>query len=234
MRLLATAFIVAAGCLIAERGAQAERAIQIGAAKRTATVSVYIGKSEDVRTDTSFVEVTVGDPEVADVNPLTDRSLSILGKKNGTTRVSVYGEGKKLIGVFDVDVVFDTSQLQTELRRRFPYAGIKTSAVNGRIMLSGTAPDGPTVDKAVQIARQFGPGCHQCGRGAAAAAGDAGGALRRGHAPGRAANLGCSGTCSASTPPPISAASCRRRVFRSRAARRAPSRACCRAPRPLA
>ena len=75
-------------------------------------MTVYIGKSEDVRTDSSFVELTVGDPEVADVNPLTDRSLSILGKKNGTTRVSAYGEGKKLIGVFDVEVVYDTSLLQ--------------------------------------------------------------------------------------------------------------------------
>ena len=126
-------------------------------AKRTATVTVYIGKSEDVRTDTSFVEVTVGDPEVADVNPLTDHSLSILGKKIGTTRVSVYAEGKKLIGVFDVEVVYDTSLLQTEIRRRFPHAGLRVSAVNGRIMLSGTAPDGPTVDKAVMIAKQFGP-----------------------------------------------------------------------------
>jgi pilus assembly protein CpaC len=30
------------------------------------------------------------------------------------------------------------------------------SSVNGRIMLSGQAPDGPTVDQAVQIAKQFG------------------------------------------------------------------------------
>src|SRR6185312_7153827 len=137
--------------------AQAQRSIQLVGSKRTATVSVYIGKSEDVRTETSFVELTVGDPEVADVNPLTDRSLSILGKKNGTTRVSAYAEGKKLIGVFDVEVVYDTSLLQHELRRRFPYAGLRVSAVNGRIMLSGTAPDGPTVDKAVMIAKQFGP-----------------------------------------------------------------------------
>ena len=150
-------FVALAGCLMTDRDAQAQRTVQIGAAKRTTTVSVYIGKSEDVRTDTSFVEVTVGDPEIADVNPLTDRAISILGKKNGTTRVSVYGEGKKLIGVFDVDVVYDTSLLQTEIRRRFPHAGLKVTAVNGRIMLSGTAPDGPTVDKAVVIAKQFGP-----------------------------------------------------------------------------
>ena len=154
--MVAAALVAIAGCMIANRDVRAETTVQIGAAKRTATVSVYIGKSEDVRTDTSFVEVTVGDAEIADVNPLTDRAISILGKKNGTTRVSVYGEGKKLIGVFDVDVVQDTSLLQNELRRRFPHAGLKVSAVNGRIMLSGTAPDGPTLEKAVVIARQFG------------------------------------------------------------------------------
>ena len=155
--LVAALLLAATGCLLVSGEAQAQRTIQIVGAKRTAMVTVYIGKSEDVRTDQSFVELTVGDPEVADVNPMTDRSLSILGKKNGTTRVSAYAEGKKLIGVFDVEVVFDTSQLQTEIRRRFPSAGLKVTAVNGRIMLSGNAPDGPTVDKAVLIAKQFGP-----------------------------------------------------------------------------
>jgi pilus assembly protein CpaC len=153
--LLAGLIVVAGGLFGSE--ARAERTIQIGAGKRTATVSVYIGKSEDVRTDTSFVEIAVGDPQVADVNPLTYRALSILGKKNGTTRVSVYADGKKLIGVFDVEVVYDTSMLNTEIQRRFPHAGLRVSAVNGRIMLSGTAPDGPTVDQAVQIAKQFNP-----------------------------------------------------------------------------
>jgi pilus assembly protein CpaC len=154
--LLLAAFVLAAGVLLGSGAAKAEKSVQIGAGKRTALVSVYIGKSEDVRTDTSFVEITVGDPEVADVNPLTDRALSILGKKNGTTRVSVYAEGKKLIGVFDVEVIFDTSLLQTEIQRRFPHAGLRVSSVNGRVLLSGTAPDGPTVDKAVMIAKQFG------------------------------------------------------------------------------
>ncbi len=157
MPLLAAALIATAGCALSVDVAQAQRVIQIGAQKRTATVQVYIGKSEDVRTDASFVDITVGDPEVADVNPLTDRSISILGKKNGTTRISVYAEGKKLIGVFDVEVIFDTSLIQSEIKKRFPYANLKVSAVNGRIMLSGTSPDAPTLDRAVTIAKQFGP-----------------------------------------------------------------------------
>ena len=91
----------------------------IGGAKRTATVSVYIGKTEDVRTDTSFVELTVGDPEVADVNPLTDRSLSILGKKNGTTRVGLCRRQEADRRVRRRSL-YDVSRL-AEMLRRFPY-----------------------------------------------------------------------------------------------------------------
>jgi pilus assembly protein CpaC len=135
----------------------AQRVVQINAAKRTAMISVSIGKTEDVRTDASFVDLVIADPEIADIAPLTDRSLSILGRKSGTTRVSAYAEGKKLVGVFDVEVTYDTSLLQATLNRRFPHARIKATSVNGRIMLTGNVQDAPTVDKAVTLARQFGP-----------------------------------------------------------------------------
>ena len=142
-------------CMVGD--ARAQRVVQISGAERTAMVLVPIGKSQDVHTDTSFVDVTVGDPDVADVNPLTDHSLSILGKKIGTTRVSVYSEGKKLVGIFDVEVSYDISRLTNELKRRFPGSGLKAASVNGRIMLSGQVADAATLDQAVTIARQFGP-----------------------------------------------------------------------------
>jgi pilus assembly protein CpaC len=137
-------------------GALAQRVLQITAAKRTATVLVPVGKTEDVRVDSPFSDITVGDPEVADVTPLTDRAISILGKKIGTTRVTVYAEGKRQLGIFDIEVTYDVTRLATEIHR---VAGreIKVSSVNGRIMLSGKAHDAVTLDRAVTIARQFAP-----------------------------------------------------------------------------
>jgi pilus assembly protein CpaC len=151
--------IALAACVLGTAGnAHAQqRAIQIVGASRTAMVLVTVGKSQDVRADGSFVNVTVGDPEVADVNPLTDHTLSILGKKIGTTRVSVYDDSKKLVGIFDVEVSYDVSRLTNELARIFPGSHMHASSVNGRIMLTGEAPDAVTLDKAVTIARQFGP-----------------------------------------------------------------------------
>ena len=157
LRVFVALTLALAGLLLAPcDGVRAEEQIQIGGGKRSAVIRLIGGKSETIRTDRTFADVIVGDPEIADIVPLTDKSLSVLGKKIGTTRVSVYGEGKALVGVFDVEVTHDTSVLATELRERFPGARFRVASINGRIMLSGTASDAVTVDRAVSIAKQFG------------------------------------------------------------------------------
>jgi pilus assembly protein CpaC len=130
--------------------------LEIGG-KRTGSVRVTIGKSESVRTDKSFVDVMIGDADIADAIPLTDRSLSIHGKKIGSTRVSLYGDGKVLIGLVDVEVSYDTAQLAEELAQRFPRARLRVTSVNGRLLLAGSVPDAVTLDRAVVMAKQFAP-----------------------------------------------------------------------------
>jgi pilus assembly protein CpaC len=152
---ISAVLIVPATALLAPSAAQAQQRIQFATA-RTATVGVTVGKSEDVHTDQGFTDIVVGDPDVADVNPLTDHALSILGKKIGTTRVTVYGPDKKAVGIFDIEVSYDVSRLSTEIAR-FTGGGIRVASIDGRIMLSGTAPDAVTLDRAVTIAKQFAP-----------------------------------------------------------------------------
>ncbi len=151
--LMLTAATLATGVVLAPVHA---REVELAAGRQAANVKVSIGKSESVRTGESFSEVIVSDPDVADAIPLTDRSLSVLGKKIGTARVSVYGEGKRLVGVFDIEVSYDTSRLGSELAQRFPHARFRVSSVNGRIMLAGTAPNAMMVDQAMTVAKQFG------------------------------------------------------------------------------
>jgi pilus assembly protein CpaC len=161
-RLLATfaaATAVTSAWLVSPFGtgeAYAQRVLQISSAKRTATVLVPVGKTDDLRIDVPFTDITIGDPEVADVTPLTDRAISILGKRVGTTRVTVYAEGRRHVGIFDVEVTYEVSRLAAEVAR-VAGPGIRVSSVNGRIMLSGEAPDSVTLDRAVTIARQFAP-----------------------------------------------------------------------------
>jgi pilus assembly protein CpaC len=150
------AMLAAALMLALAPAVHAQQNIALAGPVHTATIRVTVGKTEDVRTDQSFANITVGEPDIADVSPLTDHSLSILGKKIGTTRVTVYDADHKPVGIFDIEVSYDISRLATEIDR-FTGGGIKVSSINGRILLSGTSPDAATLDKAVQIAGQFGP-----------------------------------------------------------------------------
>jgi pilus assembly protein CpaC len=152
----ALAATVMATLALAPATAPAQERLALASPVRTAMVTVTLGKSQDVHTDASLADIVVGDPSVADVNPLTDHSLSILGKKIGTTRVTVYDQNKKPVGIFDIEVSYDISLLATEIQQ-FTGGGIKVSSINGRIMLSGTVSDAATLDKAVMIARQFAP-----------------------------------------------------------------------------
>ncbi len=149
--------VLAASVMLALAPAvRAQQNIALASPVHTASVRVTVGKTEDVRTDQTFANITVGDPDIADVSPLTDHSLSILGKKIGTTRVTVYDADHKPVGIFDIEVSYDISRLAAEIGH-FTGGGIKVSSINGRILLSGTSPDAATLDKAVQIAGQFGP-----------------------------------------------------------------------------
>jgi pilus assembly protein CpaC len=152
----AAAMMLVAAFAFAPCESRAQQRIFLTNAAHTATVNVTLGKSQDVHTDLPIVDISVGDPSVADVNPLTDHALSILGKKIGTTRVTMYSEDKKLVGIFDIEVSYDISRAAGEIAA-LSGGGIRVSSVNGRIMLSGTAADAVTLDKAVMIARQFVP-----------------------------------------------------------------------------
>ena len=112
--------------------AHAQQHVALAGPVHARTIAVTLGKSQDVQTDQSIGDIVVSDPSVADVNPLTDRRLSIFGKKSGTTRVTVYDADKKQIGIFDIEVGFDFSPLVAEIAQ-LTNGRIKVSPINGRI-----------------------------------------------------------------------------------------------------
>jgi pilus assembly protein CpaC len=152
--LVAAAAPMAPAAQAQEQQEQPQGHIVAVSVARTAGIMVTVGKSQDVRTERGFADIMVSDPTVADVSPLTDHSLSILGKKIGATRITVYDRDRQPVQIFDVTVSFDLSGLAAEIAR-FAGTGIKITSVGSHIMLSGAAPDAATLDKAMLIARQF-------------------------------------------------------------------------------
>ena len=121
-RALKRGALLAAAAAVLAVAQPAKAQVSIASEVNAGELDVPINKSQVLRADRPYAKALIGNPDIADIVPITDRSVYVLGKKNGTTRVTAYAEGKKLIGVFDVEVIYDTSLLQHEIRRRFPHA----------------------------------------------------------------------------------------------------------------
>lgn len=121
------------------------------------SIEVSVGRPLMVETERPFKEIVVGDPTVADVSPLTDRSFMILGAKPGLTGIALFDADKNPVGSADVEVSPHVDRLQAALAARIPGAKIAVTSENGKILLSGTADDAQAIAKANEIAGQFTP-----------------------------------------------------------------------------
>jgi pilus assembly protein CpaC len=126
-------------------------------------VSLIVNKSRTFRVDTPFSTIVTGSPDIADVKSLSDQLIYIQGKQTGSTNVILFDSSMKQIGILDVDVVIDTEnlqrsmqQLQRSLQQNIQSStgtrGIRVTATQGQLVISGTAPDAIAADRAMSIA----------------------------------------------------------------------------------
>ena len=116
-----------------------------------------LNKSKIFPITASFSDVLVGSPDIVDVVPLNDHEIYILGKKLGTTNISVLDFEKNRVGLIDVEVGLDTVDVAEKLFRAVGTRSIRVSTRGNKVILSGFAPDAPTVDRAVGIVAELVP-----------------------------------------------------------------------------
>lgn len=115
-------------------------------------VKVILNKSRTFRVDTAFSTIVAGSPDIIDVKSLSDRLIYIQGKQTGTTNVILFDSSMKQIGILDVEVAIDTGNLQQNIRASTGAQGIRVSASEGQVVLSGTAADAVAAERALAIA----------------------------------------------------------------------------------
>jgi pilus assembly protein CpaC len=153
--LVAAAITLALLPAVADAQAQANtNVIQISSG-RTTSIKIAKGKPKTIKTNAPFYEIVIGDPEIANVNPLTDSSFYVLGNSLGTTGIALFDENKQLVGSVDIEVTLDTEKLASTIRDTIPNSDIDVKSANGRLVLSGSAEDAVAADKATAIATEF-------------------------------------------------------------------------------
>ncbi|RXG98265.1 type II and III secretion system protein family protein [Bradyrhizobium zhanjiangense] len=115
-------------------------------------VRVVVNKSRTFKVDTAFSTIVAGSSDIIDVKSLSDHMIYIQGKQTGTTNVILFDSSMKQIGILDIEVVIDTGNLQQNIRSSTGMQGIRVSASEGQVVLSGTANDAVAAERAMAIA----------------------------------------------------------------------------------
>jgi len=114
-----------------------------------------LGKSSVYRSKEAISRVSVGNPGVADVRLINNKEIYILGKKTGSTNISIWQDGTKVL-ILDVSVGADTVSLQNLLLDLFPTErSYKISAAGESLVLSGRITDALGVQQVVKISEEF-------------------------------------------------------------------------------
>jgi len=128
------------------------------AADVTQQLTLTVNKSYMIEFDTEIDDVIVGNPAIADIVARDRRRVAVMGAAPGETNIVFLDRSGRKLKVLEVSVtdgVAGMDQLRGLIKRHVPGAKIDIEAVNGRIILSGMAPNLSAADRVVQLAKPY-------------------------------------------------------------------------------
>ena len=144
-------------------------------------IQVSLNKSKLITIDNNVVEISQGNPQVADF-PVADEAaetsfyppnqILIRGKSLGTTNLYLWGANQKLLRILDIEVTHDLESLKTKLNELLPNENIGVRSSQKNIILSGEVSGLDKMQAAVDLAQGY--------LGASSALGSGGGSGSKG------------------------------------------------------
>jgi pilus assembly protein CpaC len=119
-----------------------------------AELSIKIGQSQIIQSRRVLTRVAIANPQVADIELLSDqpnsRTLNLYGRTFGTTSLTIWDESDRPVS-FLVRVTLDTIDLESRIQQAFPGAEVKVRQVGPQIILDGQVPDNKTMADVIQL-----------------------------------------------------------------------------------
>ncbi|WP_353016263.1 type II and III secretion system protein family protein [Mesorhizobium sp. M1060] len=157
LRISAAALPCLAALLLSSLAAlAADRFIDVST-PRVHRIFLPVSQSVTIQVSANLGDIVVGDEKIADAQPMTDRTLYVIGKGAGTTTVNLFSTDKRSLGALQIEVGVDVSDMAQAIRQVAPRSRIEVGSVNGRVRLGGHVKDGATLAAILEVAKQYGP-----------------------------------------------------------------------------
>jgi pilus assembly protein CpaC len=161
--LLALGTVVSASAAVRampaiDTGGQPPLVINIAPGHSAARIVVPVDKSRIVHFEQPFSRVHVGSGDIAEVVPLSTSTIYILGKKRGSTNLTITSGNNGVVAVIDVIVSYDVDGLRQHLAELLPTESIEIQPAGDALVLSGHVSSSDHLRTIVAIAERYAPG----------------------------------------------------------------------------
>jgi pilus assembly protein CpaC len=157
-RAIKRAALAAAAFAVFGMAAPAVAQVSVASGIGAGELEVPVNKSQVLHSDRPYAKALIGNPEIADIVPISDTSVYVLGKKTGTTSLTLYDRANRLIAVVDIAVGPDVMTLKHQLADLVPGGEVSARMSNESVVLEGIVRNAVDADRAVQIAETYAPG----------------------------------------------------------------------------
>ena len=121
----------------------------------SASVVLPFGKSAIIDLPSDAHDILISNPQIADATVRTARRAYVIGRALGQTNIFFFDAAGRQIANVEIRVEPDVGALNEFLRRQVPNAQVTAQAMNGSIVLTGTARNAGDSDQANQLAQTF-------------------------------------------------------------------------------
>ena len=119
------------------------------------SVFVPLNRSTLVTLTSPAAEVLVSNPDIADVHVHNALNITILARKIGHTNMRVMNKDGTSSREIDIVVGYDLPALRKALKSFLPNENISVEMVNNSVALTGQVTSAASVDKALQITKEY-------------------------------------------------------------------------------
>ena len=139
-------------------GDQSPVVINISPGHSSAQIVVPVDKSRIIHFDQSFSRVHVGSGDIAEVVPLSSSTIYLLGKKRGSTNLTITNGSNSVVAVVDVVVTYDVDGLRQHLSDLLPTESVDIQPAGDALVLSGHVSSADHLRTIMAVADRYAPG----------------------------------------------------------------------------
>ena len=148
-------FLTAVAAMLLTLSASPLEAQLSGAEIHAGELEVALNKSQILTADRAIDRAIIGNEEIADILPVSERSIYVLGRAMGTTSLTLYDASNRVIAVMDISVGPDLEALRRQFADILPGEEIDARTTNGKLMLTGLVSDPGVASRAQRIATAY-------------------------------------------------------------------------------